>query len=59
MPVRDEDTSPIHANHWGLAIVPILVLTFSIPLLTYVIGAESLLPFSLSKFAQAYGRAES
>ena len=59
MPLRDADTSPIHANHWGLAIVPILVLTFSIPLLTYVIGAESLLPFSLSKFAQAYGRAES
>ncbi|MDC1198003.1 hypothetical protein N8035_04055 [Algibacter sp.] len=58
MPVRDVETSPIHANHWGLAIVPILVLTFSIPLLTYVIGAESLLPFSLSKFAQAYGRAE-
>ncbi len=59
MPLRDEDTSPIHANHWGLAIVPILVLTFSIPLLTYVMGSESLLPFSLSKFAQAYGRAES
>jgi len=58
MPVRDVETSPIHANHWGLAIVPILVLTFSIPLLTYAIGAESLLPFSLSKFAQAYGRAE-
>ena len=58
MPVRDVETSPIHANHWGLAIVPILVLTFSIPLLTYVIGAESLLPFSLSKFAQAYGSAE-
>lgn len=58
MPRPEAETSPIHANHWGLAIVPILVLTFSIPLLTYVIGAESLLPFSLSKFAQAYGRAE-
>ncbi len=58
MPLCDVETSPIHANHWGLAIVPILVLTFSIPLLTYVIGAESLLPFSLSKFAQAYARAE-
>jgi len=59
MPVSDAETSSIEANHWGLAIVPILVLTCSIPLLTYVIGAESLLPFSLSKFAQAYGRAES
>ena len=59
MPLRDAETSPIHANHWGLAIVPILVLTFSIPVLTYVMGSESLLPFSLSKFAQAYGRAES
>jgi len=58
LPPCDAETSPIHANHWGLAIVPILVLTLSIPLLTYVIGAESLFPFSLSKFAQAYGRAE-
>ena len=46
------------ASHWGIAIVPIAVLTFSIPLLTYIIGAETLLPFNLSKFAQAYARAE-
>lgn len=48
----------VHASHWGLAILPIAVLTLSIPVLTYVIGSEALLPFSLSKFAEAYGRAE-
>jgi Na+/H+ antiporter NhaC len=45
-------------SHWGLAIIPIAVLTLSIPLLTYVIGSDSLLPFSLGKFAESYGRAE-
>jgi Na+/H+ antiporter NhaC len=34
------------------------VLTLSIPILTYVIGSEALLPFSLSKFAESYGKAE-
>ena len=48
----------VHASHWGLAIIPIAVLTLSIPVLTYVIGSQALLPFSLSKFAQAYGAAE-
>ena len=60
---RDRSTSPgpeetVQAGHWGLAIFPIAVLTLSIPTLTYVIGAEALLPFSLSKFAESYGRAE-
>jgi Na+/H+ antiporter NhaC len=45
-------------SHWGLAIIPIAMLTFSIPLLTYVIGSDAMLPFSLSKFAEAYGAAE-
>jgi tetracycline resistance efflux pump len=45
-------------SHWGLAIVPIAVLTLSIPVLTYSIGCETLWPFSLSKFAAAYARAE-
>lgn len=48
----------VRASHWGLAIIPIAVLSFSIPVLTYVIGAESAWPFSLSKFAAAYGVAE-
>ncbi|MFQ3225960.1 MAG: Na+/H+ antiporter NhaC [Lentimonas sp.] len=47
-----------HVSHWGLAIVPIAVLTLSIPVLTYWIGSEALLPFRLSKFAESYGRAE-
>jgi len=47
-----------HVSHWGLAIVPIAVLTLSIPVLTYWIGSEALWPFSLSKFAEAYGKAE-
>lgn len=45
-------------SHWGLAIIPICVLTLSIPVLTYTIGSDALWPFSLSKFADAYGRAE-
>ncbi|MGZ0707344.1 Na+/H+ antiporter NhaC family protein [Coraliomargarita sp. W4R53] len=48
----------VQASHWGLAIIPIVVLTLSIPVLTYVIGSEALLPFSLRKFAAAYGNAE-
>ncbi len=48
----------VQAGHWGLAIIPIAVLTLSIPTLTYVIGSEALLPLSLSKFAESYGEAE-
>ena len=48
----------VQAGHWGLAIIPIAVLTLSIPTLTYVIGSEALLPFSLSKFAESYEKAE-
>lgn len=60
---RERSTPPgreeaVQASHWGLAIIPIVVLTLSIPVLTYVIGSEALLPFSLSKFAESYGRAE-
>lgn len=47
-----------HMSHWGLAIFPICVLTLSIPILTYIIGSEALWPFTLSKFANAYGQAE-
>jgi len=52
------ETPAYSASHWGLAIVPIAVLTLSIPVLAYWIGAEAILPFSLSGFAEAYGRAE-
>jgi len=60
---RERSTHPrreeaVQASHWGLAIIPIAVLTLSIPVLTYVIGSEALLPFSLSKFAESYGKAE-
>ena len=51
-------TERAHVSHWGLAIVPIAVLTLSIPVLTYWIGSEALLPFGLSKFAESYGKAE-
>jgi tetracycline resistance efflux pump len=57
-PTLPEPEEAVQAGHWGLAIIPIAVLTLSIPTLTYVIGAEALLPFSLSKFAQSYGKAE-
>ena len=52
------DCAATRASHWGLAIVPIAVLTLSVPLLTYWIGSEALLPFSLRKFAESYARAE-
>jgi Na+/H+ antiporter NhaC len=60
---RERSTPPepeeaVQASHWGMAIIPIAVLTLSIPVLTYVIGSEALLPFSLSKFAESYGSAE-
>jgi Na+/H+ antiporter NhaC len=55
-PPEPEDT--VQASHWGMAIIPIAVLTISIPVLTYVIGSEALLPFSLSKSAESYGSAE-
>ena len=58
-PTVEEPAEIVHVSHWGLAIVPIAVLTFSIPVLTYVIGSDALWPFSLSKFAAAYGNAES
>lgn len=46
-------------THWLLAIVPIAVLTLSIPVLSYVIGSEQILPFSLERFAKSYSVAES
>jgi Na+/H+ antiporter NhaC len=51
-------TEQARVSHWGLAIVPIAVLTLSIPVLTYWIGSDALWPFSLSKFAESYGKAE-
>lgn len=51
--------SEVPSSHWSLAIIPITVLTVSIPLLTYTIGSETFLPFSFGKFAEAFGRAES
>lgn len=56
------ETSDMERNapraHWLMALLPIAVLTLSIPVLSYVIGADSLWPFNLSKFATAYGAAE-
>ena len=40
------------------AIVPIVVLAFSVPLVAYGLGAESFWPVSLSKFAGAYAAVE-
>lgn len=51
-------TSPEETSHWLLAIVPIAVLTLSIPVLTYLIGAEVWWPITFARFAEAYGAAE-
>jgi Na+/H+ antiporter NhaC len=56
--VIDVADMEVQASHWGLAIVPIAVLTLLVPVLTYVIGSEALLPFSLGKFAASYAVAE-
>lgn len=45
-------------SHWSLAIVPIAVLIFSVPLLAYSLGSDSLLPITLPGFAEAYAKAE-
>lgn len=54
------ETQPLPESKgaWLGAIVPIGVLAFSVPVLTYWIGAESFWPISLSKFAPAYAAAE-
>jgi len=43
---------------WFYAVGPVLVLTLSVPLLAYYLGADHLLPFSMEKFAAAYAAAE-
>ena len=45
-------------NHLGLAVVPTALLILSIPVLSYLIGTDSVFPFSLEKFAEAYAVAE-
>ena len=45
-------------NHWLLALIPIAILTLLVPILTYFVGSDSILPINLNKIAEAYGRAE-
>jgi len=45
--------------HWGWAIVPILILALSVPVLTYLLGAKTVWPLSWDGFATAYAAAES
>lgn len=49
---------PAKKGAWLGAIIPIVVLAFSVPVLTYLIGVETCWPFSLTKFAGAYAVAE-
>lgn len=56
---KDHGEGDGKSAHWLSAILPILVLAFSLPFITYWIGAPSLLPFGFEKFAEAYGAAES
>ncbi|MGC6455749.1 MAG: Na+/H+ antiporter NhaC family protein [Coraliomargaritaceae bacterium] len=56
--VHQWDQSTSESSGWWRAIVPILVVTLSIPLICYWIGADTWFPFSLAKFAQAYAAAE-
>lgn len=54
-PEAQGEAAPTHA---AFALIPILALTFLIPVSAYWIGAETLLPFTPRKFATAYGAAE-
>lgn len=54
----EKESEALQASHWGIAVVPILVLSLSIPIMSYLIGADSWWPFSFSKFATAYAAAE-
>jgi Na+/H+ antiporter NhaC len=59
-PTIEDDSSAVERNaHWLSAIIPICVLTVSIPVISYCIGVSGdLLPFSLERFASAYAEAE-
>ncbi|PXA05067.1 hypothetical protein DDZ13_03625 [Coraliomargarita sinensis] len=57
--ITSDESDDNHVSHWGIAVVPILVLALSIPIMSYLIGAESWWPVNLLKFAQAYAAAES
>ncbi len=57
-PAAGNVAAPGSGSHWVFAIAPIFVLVGSIPLLTYLIGAEGWFPITPEKFAEAYGRAE-
>lgn len=55
---KQDQVEATTSSHWSLAVVPILVLTLSIPIVAYYIGAEDYWPVTLEKFATAYGVAE-
>jgi Na+/H+ antiporter NhaC len=56
--VAPEADAVVQSGAWLGAIVPVLVLALSVPVLTYMVGSETLWPFSFSKFASAYAVAE-
>ena len=56
---KEPAASTIHKGAWLGAVVPILVLTFSVPVVSYCIGVDSIWPLTLRKFATAYQAAES
>lgn len=61
--VCDDSDSPVEDDSvqgapWFVALLPILVLTISVPVGAYVIGADTLWPVGLEKFADAYAAAE-
>jgi len=44
--------------HWLGAVIPLLVLIFSVPVNAYIIGADQLFPITATRFAEAYAQAE-
>lgn len=48
-----------HFSHWSLALLPITALAILIPVSSYLIGTDAMLPLNIKKFAVAYEKAES
>ena len=58
-PIVDSELESSGRSHWLTAILPISVVALSVPLISYVMGADSFWPISLAAFAKAYAVAES
>lgn len=45
-------------THWLCAVIPVTVLVFAVPVIAYLMGADSIWPITPASFVEAYGTAE-